>query len=209
MSKPGIVKLKKLLSRRNLLVRQKHGLVVSLKEQKRSLTPQMFEFLESHNQELLEVYTRQIKELEKQIQRTIDEDPEMKTNNALAQSVVGIGLINSAYIIAYTDNFSRFQVSRKFNSYSGIAPFVHGQTGIKRGKSKVSHMANKKIKSLLSNAVNAAVMYDLEIKEYYQRKLEEGKEKGVVINAIKNKLIHRVFAVVKRKTPYVKMMTYK
>ena len=43
---------------------------------------------------------------------------------------------------------------------------------------------------------------------YYNRKKEEGKESGVVLNAIKNKLIQRVFAVVKRGTPYVKLMTY-
>jgi len=209
LSKPGIIKLKKLLSRRDLLVRQKQGLLVSIKEQKLTLDPKLLGFLESQNQELLAVYARQIKELEKQIQQTIDEDEEMKTNNELAQSVVGIGLVNSAYMIAYTDNFSSFETSRKFATFCGIAPFEHYQSGNKKGIFKVSHIANKKIKSLLSNAVNAAIMYDSELTEYYQRKLGEGKAKGVVLNALKNKLVHRVFAVVKRQTPYVKMMTYK
>ena len=49
---------------------------------------------------------------------------------------------------------------------------------------------------------------DQEISKYYARKKEEGKKSGVVFNAIKNKLIQRVFAVVKRGTPYVKIMTY-
>ena len=69
-------------------------------------------------------------------------------------------------------------------------------------------MANKKMKSLLSNCANVAIMHDKEIRAYYERKLAEGKEKGSVINAVKNKLVHRVFAVIKRQTPYVRLHNY-
>lgn len=208
LSKPRIIKLKKLLSRRDLLVRQRQALLTSLKEQKQTLDPQILDLFQAQNDKMLELYTDQIKELEKQIQQTIDEDEDMKKNNELVQSVIGIGLINSAYMIAYTHNFSSFETSRQFATFCGIAPFLHYQSGTQEGKSKISHLANKKIKSLLSNAVNVAVMYDKELAIYYQRKLSEGKAKGVVLNALKNKLVHRVFAVVKRQTPYVKMMTY-
>ena len=69
-------------------------------------------------------------------------------------------------------------------------------------------MANKKIKSLLSNAVAAAIKYDEQIHAYYHRKIQENKGKGIIMNNLKNKLIHRVYAVVKRQTPYVKMPAY-
>jgi len=39
--------------------------------------------------------------------------------------------------------------------------------------------------------------------QYYERKIAEGKPEGIVFNNIKNKLIHRVFAVIKRQTPFV------
>ena len=54
--------------------------------------------------------------------------------------------------------------------------------------SNVSQMANKKMKSLLSNCILSTIRYDSEIMRYYNRKKEEGKESGVVLNAIKNKL---------------------
>jgi len=57
------------------------------------------------------------------------------------------------------------------------------------------------MKALLSNCVASAIQYDKELKTYYHRKLVEGKDSGVVLNAIKNKLFHRVFAVIKRQTP--------
>ncbi len=44
---------------------------------------------------------------------------------------------------------------------------------------------------------------DPQLRLYYQRKVGEGKSKMSVLNAVRNKLIHRMFATVKRGTPYV------
>ena len=43
-----------------------------------------------------------------------------------------------------------------------------------------------------------------EIRKYYDRKMAEGKAYGVVANAIKFKLLLRMFAVIKRGTPFVR-----
>ncbi len=207
LPKPLITKLKKLLSRRNLLVRQKQSLSVSLKEQKQVMDPKLYKIMDVQNSQLLDLYTEQIRELDQMIEDTIGDDDEMKANYELAKSVVGVGPVISAYMIAITENFTCFENSRKYCTYCGIAPFPY-QSGLMKGKSSISHIANKHMKGLLSNGVNAAIRYDKEIGFYYTRKLAEGKQKGVVLNAIKNKLVHRVFAVIKRQTPYVKMMNY-
>jgi len=205
---PVIVKLKKLLSRRDFIVRQKQSQMVSLKDQKMVLDPKHYELFQSQNKEVIAIFAEQIEQIEEEIVKTVEEDPEVKQNYDLAESVCGIGLITATYMIATTNNFKSFSNGRKYSSYCGVAPFLHFQTGIKKGKMKISQMGNKKMKSLLSNGVNAAVRFDPELKQYYERKLAEGKEKGVVINNVKNKLVQRVFSVVKRKTPYVKLMTY-
>jgi len=54
----------------------------------------------------------------------------------------------------------------------------------------------------------SAVRFDSELKNYYGRKLAEGKHKTLVLNAVKNKLAARVMAAVKRGTPYVPIMKY-
>lgn len=202
MDKPLIVRLKKLLSRRDLLVRQKVALKVSVKENAPMLDAQLREFLIDQNHSILKIYHIQIKEIESEIGKIIKDDEELKTTNELIQSIKGIGPIIGAYLIAFTDNFSRFDDARKFACYCGIAPFPN-QSGKFIGKTKVSHFSNKKIKSLLSNAVPVAVRYDPQIKRYKEAKLREGKTKGVIVNNIKNKLVQRVFAVVKRQSPYV------
>lgn len=53
-----------------------------------------------------------------------------------------------------------------------------------------------------------AVQNDKELKAYYERKVAQGKIKYKVYNAVKNKLVSRVFATVKRGTPYVELFNY-
>ena len=205
--KPLIVKLKKLLSRRDFLVRQRQSLKVSLKEQKEFIDNEIFESLSSGNQLIIDAYNTEISNLEKTIQQLINSDSEIAANDKLARSVVGIGMVTSAYMIAVTNNFTTFSDARKFACYCGVAPFPN-RSGTRTGSTRISHIANKKLKSLFSNCIMTAIAYDPEISLYYKRKREEGKRAGVVMNAVKNKLIQRVFSVVKRKTPYVKLMNY-
>ena len=69
-------------------------------------------------------------------------------------------------------------------------------------------MANKTLKADISQAAKTAIVFDPCLKSYYERKREEGKSYGCVLNAVKFKLIERAFAVVKRGTPYVDTMRY-
>src|SRR5690606_9210246 len=95
----------------------------------------------------------------------------------------------------------------KFGSFSGVAPYSNA-SGIQNGPSRVRHMANKQLNALFPNAAQAARQYAPQISGYYQRKSAQGKHSGLIYNAIKNKLIHRVFAVIRRQTPYVKLPAY-
>ena len=51
--------------------------------------------------------------------------------------------------------------------------------------------------------LNDTNLVTAELKEYYQRRIEMGKSKRSTINIIRNKIIHRMFAVIKRQTPFV------
>lgn len=146
-----------------------------------------------------------ISEIEKEMKQVIALSGSLMRNYKLMESVVGISLINSVYFLVYTLDFTAFTDSRKFACYSGVAPFEHSSGTSIRGKTRVSHLANKKIKACLSNGARSAVQHDPELRLYYKRKEQEGKEHGVIMNAVKFKLITRVFATVKRESPYVKI----
>jgi len=203
----AITRLKKLLSRRDFLVRQQSAMKVSLKEQRNYMEIELYEELEVGNQKLLKEYNSQIKFIENKIKELLTQDESISENYKLVSSIIGIGLITSAYLLATTNNFQSFTDARKYACYCGIAPFSNS-SGIRKGRMRVSKMGNMKVKSLLSNCILSAIKHDPQIAMYHARKKEAGKMPGKVLNAIKNKLIHRVFAVVKRGTPYVRLNTY-
>lgn len=70
------------------------------------------------------------------------------------------------------------------------------------------NLANKKIKSLFDLCAKSAIQHNLEMRIYYKRRLEEGKNKMSTINIIRNKLLARIFAVIERQTPYVDIRKY-
>jgi transposase len=77
LSNPLIVKLKKLLSRRDLLVKHKKALQVSVQEQKDLLDPEMLQLFQDQNRATLKLYSEQIKALEDQIRKILNQDASM------------------------------------------------------------------------------------------------------------------------------------
>lgn len=203
-----ITKLQPLLSLRNKLVSDRAGYVVSSNEQKAVFTPKEHQELFGVYKSLIKTLNEKIKVIETAIDSLLQSDPDIKKTFELITGVKGIGPLTATYLIVYTHNFTRFSSWRKFACYSGIAPFPHTSGTSVKGKTRISHLANKQIKSLLFLCANNAVQNDPELKAYYQRRLEEGKSKMSTLNIIKNKLIARVFAIAKRQTEFVNIAKF-
>ena len=106
-------------------------------------------------------------------------------------------------LILFTRNFTLFDDPRKLACYGGVAPFEYSSGTSVKGRTKVSHFANKDLKKIIHMAALSAIRYNPEMKAYFIRKVEQGKNKMSVINAIRNKLIHCIMAIIKRQTPWV------
>lgn len=198
-----ILKLKQLVSYRERLVKSKVALTTASKELKAFTDKDLHGYIISDSQEHIKRISKSIIEIDKALRQIIAEDPDLNRLFDLITSVKGVGLQIAINMIVVTHGFTRFKNWRKFSCYCGLAPFEFRSGSSIRGKTKVSHLGNKKIKAIIGNGIASAIQHDPEIASYYKRKLEEGKHKMVVMNAIKNKLISRVFAVVKRGTPFV------
>jgi hypothetical protein len=57
-------------------------------------------------------------------------------------------------------------------------------------------------------AAMSAIQIKGEYKEYYKRRTESGKNKMSTINVVRNKIVFRAFAVVKRGVPYVDLYKF-
>lgn len=200
--------LKKQLSLRDKLVKQRAGYKASVNEYKDFLQYKNFADIIKSESRMIKVLDKEIKALEEKIKKLINDDDNLKKLYKLVLSVKGIGFVVATNLIATTNGFLNFKDSRKYACYAGIAPFPNQSGTSIKGGDKVSQIANKNIKRLLFNAAMSAVQHDPELRKYWNRKLKEGKAKMSVLNAVKNKLVQRVFAVVKRGTPYVELKKY-
>jgi transposase len=194
--------LQQLMTYRDKLVADKASYQSRLKELSEQAAESLNEKMQASAQFLMEVLTVEIKQIEAEIEKLISEDEELTVNYELIRSVVGIGFATAVHVLITTENFTRFTDPRKFNCYCGVAPFEHTSGSSIRGKTRVSHLANKKLKSLLTMAAISAVRFDPELKLKYEQKVNEGKAKMSALNIIRAKLIERIFAVIRKQTKY-------
>lgn len=203
-----LIALKRLLSLRGRLVMQRAGFKGTLKEQKGVLDKRDNKILFQIQEKIIKQLSKEISTIENSIEIIIKNSEQLNQIFKLVISVKGVGTQTALLLIVYTNAFTKFKNARNFASYCGIAPFPYSSGTSVKGRTKVSHLANKKVKSLLNLCAISAIQSNKEMKTYYDKRVLEGKNKMSTINIIRNKLLSRVFAVVNRQTPYVDFMKY-
>ena len=143
---------------------------------------------------------KEIEKIDKRIAELIDSDDELAQVFNIVTSIPGIGTQNAVCLMVYTDNFRRFNFdSRKIACYYGIAPFGRDSGTSVHTDPHVHYMANRQIKAMLSQAALSAAKFNPVIASYYSRLIERGKKRQIVLNNVKNKLVHIVTAMVRNK----------
>jgi len=202
---PGPVfdQLSALLSHREMLIKQRTALKNANKGHYNSYSENEFKFLKESQMRMIKQLSEEIKITESEIIFIINHNVELKSSYDLLLSIKGIGKILAFYLITLTHNFTKFTDPRKFACYAGIAPFEYSSGTSVKGRTKVHPCANKQIKSLLNMAAMSSIQLPGEYQIYYLRRTADGKNKMSTLNIIRNKLIFRAFAVIKRGSIYV------
>lgn len=204
----SIQKLKGMLVLRERLMKAKVQLEVPLVEAQEFIIPSLQKEILKHSSKSIDTINRDIACLEKSIAKLVKEDQQIAQQYKLASSVPGVGKITALNVIVSTGEFTRITEAKKFACYAGVAPFEHISGSSIRGKTRVSKMANMTLKRLFHMGAMTAIQHCPELSYYYHRKVDAGKNKMSVINAVRNKLISRVFACIKHNRPYQKDYRY-
>ena len=190
-----------ILSRTKLL-EQLTSLQVSTKELGNVNEKAHQKLIEKALKSAIDGIARSISNVEKEISKIVEENEAFKSNYKLLISIPGIGHVTAVYLIGCTANFAGSPSGKQLACYAGVAPFEHSSGISIKGKTRVHRMANKELKRLLHLCALSAIQHNLELKTYYLRKKDEGKHSMCILNAIRNKIVLRVAAVVKNKTPF-------
>jgi transposase len=203
-----IQKIAALLSQRARMVKAKKQLNTANQEQRKFLDKEIMNSLNKYTNKAVMVIGKQIEAIEKEILGLVNADEKLNRMYHIITSINGIGFITASYILVTTNEFININNAKKYACYSGVVPFEHTSGTSVRGRNRVSHMANKSIKTLLHLAALSTLNTSGEIQDYYNRKIAEGKNKMSIINAIRNKLILRIFACIKQNREYEKNYCY-
>jgi len=149
-----------------------------------------------------------IRDIELKMEQLLEKNEVARHQYDLLKTVPGIGKQTAMALIVVTNGFTRLTESRKLSCYSGLAPFPYSSGSSIKGRTKVSKMGDMKLKVLLNlSAWNAIRSIDA-FKDYFKRKVAEGKHKLSVINAVRNKLLALALSVVKRNSPFIKEYSF-
>jgi transposase len=198
-----LIELQRLMSLREQLVKQSTALKNQRQGMKVLLSSPSTDACIKVIDQMLHYQEKQIKVVEKTMLTLIKEDQELEINYKLSRTVKGVGPILGIQMLLHTHNYTRFLEWRQFSAYCGLVPYLHESGTSIKGRPKIHPISDRKMKSLLSMSAISAIQCDAELKLYYNKRVEEGKPKMVVLNIIRNKLVARIFATIKRGTPFV------
>lgn len=193
----------KLLFTQREKVQKAIALFVQTEENEGYLPKEVFAVVKKLNQQQIGHLQKALDKINKQMLEIVKREDVLHKQHELLTSIPGIGKQTALYLIITTRSFTSFSTWRQLACYAGVAPFEHSSGTSVRGRTKVSDIADKKMKSLLQMCVLSAVKCDREIKQYYEKKKAEGKPTMLVMNNVRAKLLARAFAVIKRGTPFV------
>ncbi|WP_316739284.1 transposase [Pedobacter aquatilis] len=205
-----LIELSALLSLRERLMSMLHILKVPLKEaegftKKTSLNQNLLLCLGTINAVKVDIV-----QVESSITSLWSSDEPIAAQMKIICSIPCIGELTALNIIITTNEFKNITSAKKFACYAGIAPFMRQSGSSVMGKSRISHIANKKTKSLLHTCAILSVRFVPELKAYFIRKTEgEHKNKMLVYNAIRSKLVLRVFSCIKAMRMFEQDYDYK
>jgi len=145
---------------------------------------------------VMRALSREIQALEQQMQSFQPETQE------LLRSIPGIGKIAAASLVAYVSDIQRFEGPEQLVAYLGLDPRIHQSGTSINGKGFITKRGNAYLRCVLFNAAFVARRKNLELKAYFDKKISEGKHYFNALCAVERKLVHLIYAVWSRGTPY-------
>jgi transposase len=200
----SVKQLKVLQSERRYRVKIKTGLLNQRRDYKLMKSMDLDKELLKLNKSMVENIDKQIKAIECKIDFIIEQDKALQNQSKRLRSIPGVGKVLTWMMISKTQGFTTIETPRKMACYAGVVPFEYQSGTSLRYKPKVSVFADKELKKVLHLAAMRVIQMDNDMSAYYHKKVTEGKNKMSVLNAIRNKIIHRIFAIIKNETFYKK-----
>ena len=150
---------------------------------------------------ILQTLETEIKLIMRAIQSHINDDPDLREQSDLLNSIPGLGKITTALLLAEIF-FNRHDSAKSAVAFAGLNPKPHESGSSVRGKGRISKTGSSRLRAGLYMPAIVALQHNPSIRDFYQRLLAAGKPKMLAIIACMRKLLTLAFAILKSKTPF-------
>lgn len=139
----------------------------------------------------------QIERLGKDINRHIDDHPELKRQKQLLRSIPGIGDLTAAVLLGEIRDIRSFQGARQLAAYAGLVPEQRDSGTSVHRKPRLAKRGNAHLRKALYMPAIVARKHNPLMKDLSDRMLATGHCAMAIIGAIMRKLLHLVYGVIK------------
>lgn len=144
-----------------------------------------------------------IYQIEVEIQNLIGQDPDFQNKVALLISIPGVGLLLAAHMLIVLESAPNPFSPKTLAAFIGICPYEDSSGTSINHKPTSRHYGPPGLRKLLFLASLSISAHNLQFRNYFLRKVQEGKPKQLVINNIANKLLKIMVAVVRTNTTFI------
>ena len=146
--------------------------------------------------ELIELYTKQIKDIEIKITDTVN-----KLDTTLL-SVPGISIIACAIILGETSNFENFSSSKKLLAFAGLDPKIRQSGNFNASSCRMSKKGSPYLRYVLIFTAWNIVRHSEKFNKYYSLKRSQGKSHYNALGHVAHKLVRILFTLIKKNISY-------
>jgi transposase len=132
----------------------------------------------------------------------IDDDPDLKNNAQLLESIPGIGAATAALLLAELGDMTQFSNARQVAAFAGLVPRIRESGTSLRGRARLSKVGSSRLRKSLYYPAITALRFNPLIKAFGLNLSAKGKSKMLVIGAAMRKLLHIAYGVLKSRRSF-------
>lgn len=156
------------------------------------------ESLEEH----IAYLTQQMEKTRQLIKDHIDQNPDLKNQSQLLESIPGIGAATAALLLAELGDITQFSSARQVAAFAGLVPRIRESGTSVRGRSRLSKVGSSRLRKSLYFPAITALRFNPLIKAFGLRLSAQGKSKMLIVGAAMRKLLHLAYGVLKSQQPF-------
>ena len=191
---PAIRKLRALVARRDSLN--------AMRTQERNRLQVAREAVRAGTEAHLAYLERAIAEIDAALRQQIDDDPSLKEQRALLDSVPGLGDKTIPVLLSYYGGTPRFDKAREAVAFAGLDPRQHESGSSVRGKPRMSKVGHAPLRRALYMPAMVATTRTAWGCAFKKRLAAAGKPPMLILGAMMRKLLHVAFGVLKSGKPF-------